>query len=273
MAGADPKKLHALLKRLVHEAKAQDEGALGFDAGVESSDRFDPGVHELVLGLLMHHTTLANAQACQRRLRAGFVDVNELRAASAKDIAITMGERPGSQRDDRALRIHAMLTDLFERDGDLSLDLVRSKKPAEQREALLSLDGVTPFAALRVLGLHLGQGVVAIDDRALHALQEQGIVPAKASELQAGQQIATIAKQVEPTLGIGHLHRLFRELGERSHVPASMTPKAAPSKPGLAKRATPEASARLAAKGPVVKSPATKNPVVKKPKPAPRKAT
>jgi endonuclease III len=267
MAGADAKKLHALLKHLVHEAKERDGGTLAWDAAIESSDRFDAAVHELVLGVLMHHTTLAAAQACQKRLRAWFVDLNELRVASPKDIALAMGERPGQHRDERALRIHAMLADISGREGELSLETLRGKKGTEQRDGLLALDGVTPFAALRVLGLHFGQALVAVDDRALHALREQAIVGPKGSEHQAGQHLATVARQLEPGLGLGHLQRLFRELGERTALPrlaavppaavrpASEKPapvktgrvNAGPAKPTLLKPSSPKPSASVAA--------------------------
>jgi hypothetical protein len=45
-------------------------------------------------------------------------------------------------------------------------------------------------------------------------------VSGKASEAQVAQQMGTLCKQLEPELGIGHWHRLFREFGERCGVPS-----------------------------------------------------
>lgn len=269
MTVADPKKLHAVLKRLAHDASAEGGGLPADEHMTEATDRFDPAVHELVLSILCHHTSLHAAHASFKRLRSQFVDLNELRIAHASEIAEATGERPSPARDERALRLQAVLRDLFDRECDLSLEHARTLKAPELREYVLSLDGATPFAALRVLSLHLHQPLVAIDERGLWALQEASALSERSTLMQASQHIAAALKHCDPQLTISQASKLLRELCERTQLPklehakdeplaalraarrsADGITKPGSSKPGTAKPGTtkPSATAKRATK-------------------------
>lgn len=223
MSTADLKKLQGFMKRLAHDANAEGGGAIADEHVIESTDRFEAAVHEIVLGILCHHTTLHAGYAAFKRLRANFVDLNEVRVAHVHDIVDACGDRSNALRDERGLRVQAVLRDLFDRECDLSLNTARAMKAAECRAYVLSLDGMTFSAGLRVLGLHMEHAVVALDDRALWAMQQAGVVSARTTEIQVASQLAQAIKAIdvrgsETALTIGQATRLLRELGERTHV-------------------------------------------------------
>jgi hypothetical protein len=219
MPAADIQPLQGLLKRLALDASAEGGGVVQAEVALESTDRFDASVHELVLGVYLHHSTLHAAHAAMKRLRTIFADLNDLRVAQVHEIAEASGERAGPLRDEHAMRARAVLQDLFSRECDLSFGCVREMKSAEARDFVLGLDGCTPCAAMRVLGLHFGQSVVAVDERALFAMREAGVISAKASEVQAATQLGASLKGLEPAMSVAQASRLIRELAERTQLP------------------------------------------------------
>jgi hypothetical protein len=160
VTSSDPaKKFAALLKRARGEA-----GEASPAAAPEAPAGEDIVVNQLVFSLLMWEATATLARAGFKKLRAAFVDYNELRVALAHEIAHALG--PGYPKaEERAMRLRSALNDVFRREHTMSLAKLADAGKRESRAYLETLDGLPAYAAARVGLVCLGGGVIPVDER------------------------------------------------------------------------------------------------------------
>lgn len=160
MTAGDPaKKFMALLKRV-----RGDAGEPAAPAAPESPPGEDLVVNQLVFSLLMWEATAALARTGYKKLRAAFVDYNELRVALAHEIAQALG--PGYPKaEERSMRLRSALNDVFRREHTMSLAKLTDAGKRDSRMYLESLDGLPAYAAARVGLVCLGGGVLPVDER------------------------------------------------------------------------------------------------------------
>ncbi len=188
MTDASARRLAALLKRLRSSlSPGERDAALG-----APEDHAEAILHELVFSVLLWETTTAHARAAHKRLRESFVDYNELRVSAPEDIVQAIGERYPLGVE-RAIRLRAILSDVFSRRHALSLTHLNELPKRDARTFLESLDGCPHFAAARVFLLRLGGHAVPVDVRLRDLLAAERIVEADATpEAASGRLERTI---------------------------------------------------------------------------------
>jgi endonuclease III len=153
-------KLAALTKRLEKEMP---------ELAAEPRDPVD----ELIFSLLLSDTTSARADQALQKLRQSTIDDNDLRVTLTEDLLGIIGERYSKGRE-RLERIRAALTEIYEREYAVTLESASEKPKREARTYLESLDGMTPFAAARVLLLCFGGHAFPVDEQMRACLVAEG---------------------------------------------------------------------------------------------------
>lgn len=165
-------RLHAFLEKARAKLKPAAEAAPSPFAGE------DPVVVELVRSFLVWEAGAAFAQRALSGVRAGVVDLNELRVFLPDEIASMFGaDDPRAQ--ERAERLRACLNDVFSREHDVCLAHLAEEGKRDVRAYLDSLEGMNPFVAARVVLLCFGGHAFPIDTRLRDVLAKAKVVPAE----------------------------------------------------------------------------------------------
>ena len=176
MSVLDAKRWPALLRKLRLPETAPAE----FLSPPPAPPASDPLTHQAVYALLLWEASTSQAHAALRRVLSAVVDYNELRVCQAEHIAEWLGEKYPLAME-RALRLRAFLEDVYQRQQSVQVSplLLGSRKDTYQ--TLAALEGMTPFAAARVVALGLSRPACPIDERLLTLLRREKAVAADAS--------------------------------------------------------------------------------------------
>lgn len=154
------KKLAAVVKKL----RSRFAGAVAATPPTDDSSDRDITVDTLVYSLLLWETTNTNATAGWKKLHETFIDYNDLRAALPEEIASALGDKY-PRCEERALRIRAVLHDLYGRFHAVSGAGFASLGKRELRALFESIEGLCDFAANRTLALCFDVHAVPVDER------------------------------------------------------------------------------------------------------------
>ncbi len=143
----------------------------------------EPLLYEFLRSFMLWESAESMAEAAMRRLLDGVVDCNEIRIFLPYELSEIIGtDYPRSM--ERAIRIHSALNALFDREHDVCVECLREMNKRNARAYLLSLEGVPPFVASRVMLLGLGGHAFPVDERLVKLLAREGIVT-KSSTVEA----------------------------------------------------------------------------------------
>ncbi|MCH7961423.1 MAG: hypothetical protein IIC49_03725 [Planctomycetes bacterium] len=140
----------------------------------------EPLLYELLRSFLLWEASPAKAELAIESLLNAVVDCNELRICLPDEVHAMIGPRYPRGLE-RAMRIRSALNDLFEREHDASLEILTTLSKRDARAYLLSLEGVPPFVASRVVLLGLGAHAFPMDHRLLKPLIAEGVFAAEAT--------------------------------------------------------------------------------------------
>ncbi|MBS0196142.1 MAG: hypothetical protein JSR77_05235 [Planctomycetes bacterium] len=129
----------------------------------------------LVRATLTWEATTHQAEMAHHRLSGAFIDLNDLRVSMPEDIVAVLGERY-PLAEERALRLRAMLNDVFAREYSPCLDRLRSVAMREAREYLRTLEGCPEYAASFVVLHGLGGHAIPVDERLAMLLMKEGVL-------------------------------------------------------------------------------------------------
>ncbi|MBN4052699.1 hypothetical protein JYU07_00285, partial [Roseiflexus sp. AH-315-K22] len=133
----------------------------------------EPLLYEFLRSFLVWESSPTLAEVGMARLLNGVVDCNEIRIFMPRELGEILGaDDPLSA--ERAVRMGSALNALYEREHDVVLDRIREMNKREARSYLLTLDGVPPFVASRVLLLGLGGHAFPVDERLARLLAGEG---------------------------------------------------------------------------------------------------
>jgi hypothetical protein len=130
---------------------------------------------EFTYSFLLWGSTSAKATAAMARVRASFVDINELRVSLVDEIASSLG-RSCPQADERATRLKAALNDLFSREHRVRLDQLGVLGKNAALGMIGSLAQTPRFVAARTALVGLGAHAMPVDGRLLSVLIDAKIV-------------------------------------------------------------------------------------------------
>jgi endonuclease-3 len=137
----------------------------------------DP-LSELIFTILSQNTTDSNRDRAYERLKNRFPRWEDVVPADASQIEEAI--RVGGLGSQKSKRIKAILADIEQRTGRLSLDYLAELGPEEARRALLSFVGVGNKTAAIVLLFSLGMPAFPVDTHILRVTRRLGLIPPKA---------------------------------------------------------------------------------------------
>ena len=150
-------------------------GALEKAAGeVELMEGMEP-LSQLVYSFCRYGVTEPEADAAYDGLLDGMVDLNELRVSDTAEIAAVLGKGYGDASD-RAARLKDALNGVYASEHGMTLERLTKIGKREAKAYLEGLDGVLPYVSASVMVLSLGAHAVAVDDRLLGRLIEDGVL-------------------------------------------------------------------------------------------------
>jgi endonuclease-3 len=156
--------------------------------------RRDP-TDELVRTVLSQNTSDVNSGRAFARLKKAFPDWQAAMAADGRRVEETI--RPGGLGPTKAVRIQALLSEVWQRKGSLDLSFLEGLPLEEARSWLESLPGVGPKTAACVLLFSLDRPALPVDTHVLRVARRLGLVPAKASAERAQERLEEVLEPEE----------------------------------------------------------------------------
>jgi endonuclease III len=164
------KKLSSTLKRL---RSRFTDGLPSVESPPPTWD--DTVIDHLIHSMLLWDATSGQARQAMKRLRESYVDLNELRVSLASETASVLGERY-PRRDERAMRLRAILFDIFRREHAVTLSALSDGSKRDVRGYLESLEGIPAFVVSRVMLVCFGAHAIPTDDRMVTLLIDAGVL-------------------------------------------------------------------------------------------------
>jgi endonuclease-3 len=145
-------------------------------------------VGALVATVLSQNTSDVNSGRAYASLRAAFPEGwDTVRLASVTQVEDAI--RPGGLAQVKARRIQAILQEIFERQGQTSLDHLRALPDEPIRQYLRSFPGVGPKTAACVLMFNLGRPALPVDTHVHRVSSRLGLIGPQVSPEAAHERL------------------------------------------------------------------------------------
>ncbi|NNF44451.1 MAG: hypothetical protein HKO59_12340 [Phycisphaerales bacterium] len=158
----------------------------------------DDAVAVLVQSLLLENTTAARAHTAYGRLTSDIVDFNDLRVSMPHEMVERIGVRY-PQATDRCQRIRSTLRDIFLKEHDVTLERLKSAGKRDVKKFVDDLDGISPYAAARLLLLAFDAHAIPVDEQLRKRLVDAGAIDEDATVAEVG---AWLSRQVKASDGV-----------------------------------------------------------------------
>ncbi|MCL4195427.1 MAG: endonuclease III [Thermoguttaceae bacterium] len=149
-----------------------------------------PVLDELVATILSQNTSDANSTAAFASLERQFADWDAVRTAPVKRIARAI--RCGGLAEQKAPRIKAILQQIHDRHGSLSLEMLREMPACKALEYLRGFKGVGPKTAACVLLFACRQPVLPVDTHVHRVSRRLGLIAPEADAARAHDLLALL---------------------------------------------------------------------------------
>jgi endonuclease-3 len=146
-----------------------------------------PIIDELVVTVLSQHTSDINRDRAFAGLKERFVTWDEVLHAPREELADSI--RRGGIADVKAGRIKAILAEIEEREGSLSLDRLHELNDKAVERYLVGLPGVGPKTAACVLVFSMGREAFPIDTHVFRIARRLGWIGPKATAETAHREL------------------------------------------------------------------------------------
>ncbi len=196
-------------RALVEKALAVHRRLLDFYGPIEWRHPL-PAIDELISTILSQNTNDRNRDVAFIALKARFASWEAVRDADPQDVVAAI--RPAGLANQKGPRIQAVLRQISQETGGLSLDFLKAFSPEQAREWLTRFKGVGPKTAAIVLVFSLGMPAFPVDTHIYRVSGRIGLRPLKMSVEQAHAHLAALFPAGE--YGPAHLNliRLGREI-------------------------------------------------------------
>ncbi|MGI9012979.1 MAG: hypothetical protein ACR2GY_01875 [Phycisphaerales bacterium] len=166
------------------------------EADASVVDEVDPDpIAVLIESFLLCESTLKIAAERYAKVRAAFVDYNELRVALPHEVLAACGAND-KQLLECCKGLREALNDIFQREHATSLDRLRPLGKRDARKYLDELRSMPPFVAARVALIAFKAHAVPVDKRLRSLLIEEGAADPAIDIAELG---AWLARQVKAT--------------------------------------------------------------------------
>jgi endonuclease III len=164
----------------------------------------------LIESVLEADTTRKAAAAARQSLLENYVDLNELRVATPREMAACWPrDFPFAARKGQTLA--RVLNAVFERSYKMSLEYLKDVPRRELRQHLLGL-GLCPYAAARLLMTLYDQPAIPVDTTLVEAMELEGLLPEGASVA----DVQAMIERLTPARGAAAVHAFLREYVEKN---------------------------------------------------------
>lgn len=168
-----------------------------------------PRIDTAVYLMLATRGTIDVAERSLNAIESDFVDWNEVRVSSVREIGLSLRVKDAAGRRARATEIRAFLTGMFEARSCVSLEFLDDLDFEEACEALASFGGIPPGLAGQ-LALSIQETTdVQTSTTMLRVAKRLGIVDKRTTSKSAKKSFATLAA----ALGFQRFHRLLVHIG------------------------------------------------------------
>lgn len=152
---------------------------LGEQFEVPSPEHVDP-IAQLIIGFLMADASSTLADQAFGKIRAYFVDYNDLRSCIPDELVAVIGERyPQGQQ--RCVRLLATLNSLYQRENRIAFAEDLAMLDLERAEAYLcSLAGMSRYVYGQVMLLAFGRPILPVDENLQRTLLKHELIDRKA---------------------------------------------------------------------------------------------
>lgn len=160
----------------------------------------------------------AEAAEAVKRLRAAFVDFNDIRVARWVEVADRLAPLPNA--DPAARRLRDMLNRVFDTCGVMSLDFLAGMKVNEARKALAALDPALPkeMPQLILYALVPGQSLI-ISDEALAVARQQGAIAKNGNRQNLQKALADSGLAIEKCAALVHYWEIESDSKKKKPAP------------------------------------------------------
>jgi len=145
---------------------------------------------ELIFTILSQNTTDTNRDRAYERLRGRFPRWEDV--LNAEESEIEQAIRVGGLGPQKSKRIKAILVEIYEKTGKLSLDYLAQWRPEQARQALLAFKGVGHKTAAIVLLFSLGMPAFPVDTHILRVTGRLGLIPQNADAAAAHARLGAL---------------------------------------------------------------------------------
>jgi len=159
--------------------------------------------------ILEADTTPKEAAAARTAVIESFLDLNELRVATPREITDCWKEDFPSATE-KAEIVLRVLNSIFDRTYQMGLEYLKKVPKKEVRKNLLTL-GAGPYASARVLLGYFGVPAIPVDASLLETLQMEGHVPAGAT----AEDVQGLLEKVVPPRATADAHAFLRSYVEK----------------------------------------------------------
>ena len=149
-----------------------------------------PVLDELVATILSQNTSDSNSDAAFDELRRRFADWEAVRRAPVARIAKAI--RGAGLSNLKAPRIKAILQEIHDKRGELSLDFLRSRPTDEALAYLRSFSGVGPKTAACVLLFACRKPVLPVDTHVHRVTRRLGLIRPRTGAAKAHEELARL---------------------------------------------------------------------------------
>ena len=141
--------------------------------------RWDNPLDSLIHTLLSQNTTAANCERAYAGLRRRFRTWDAVWEASLKDLIATI--RPGGLATIKAVRIKALLEEIWKEQGHFDLSFLRDLSDEEVRAYLGRFKGIGGKTTACVLLFGLGRAAFPVDTHVFRVCRRLGLLDGKAT--------------------------------------------------------------------------------------------
>lgn len=157
-----------------------------------------PVLDELIYTILSQNTTAKNCDQAFETLTRRFPTWHDVMGARVADVATAIAV--GGLANRKAPRIQRILSEIFERQGNLDLEWIADTPDAEAIDYLLGFHGVGRKTAACVLMFGLGRPVLAVDTHVHRVAMRLGLI-GKVSADAAHDLLQAMLEHPEPVEG------------------------------------------------------------------------
>ncbi|HEY3779449.1 MAG TPA: endonuclease III [Fimbriimonadaceae bacterium] len=148
----------------------------------ENTRRFEP-MDELVSCILSQHTSDLNSFPAFHRLKAHYKDWQDLIDRGQPELAEVI--KAAGLANQKSKNIIRCLAEIKEKNGDYTLDNLRTMEPLEARAWLMELPGIGPKTASIVLCFSLDMDILPVDTHVYRVTWRVGFIPENSGESKA----------------------------------------------------------------------------------------